>query len=173
MWIKEKFYIFQYVLAIKVGLIFFFFCDKFRILPQLIHLSVFNMGQQLTKQDVSEVVNRVVNEIIEKNNAELLENINDSFSQVEEKISNLQSEVVGIKAVMVTKDELKSELAKFETRMVTKEFFTDTLDDRLSRLRREFSKDTNKNERHLAATVFLLSKKKVFSQSEVTGILAS
>ena len=140
----------------------------------------------MTKQDVFEVinnvvnnavgpavdnavcntVNKIVNDAIEKNNADLLENINDLFSGIEQRITSIEQK-------MVTKDELKSELAKFETRMITKEFFTDTLDDRLLRLRRGLSEDTKKNERCLTATVNLLSKKKIFSQSEAATVLAS
>ena len=66
-------------------------------------------SQQTTKQDI-------------------LEAINEFSDRVDERFNRIEGDIVEIKSTMVTKDELKTEFAKFETRMVSKDYLDQKLD---------------------------------------------
>jgi hypothetical protein len=82
---------------------------------------------------------------VEVTNSQILETMNtfagsvdERFDRVENEISSIKGEISGIKAVMVTKDELQSELSKLATKddldklkttMVTKGYLDDKLAD--------------------------------------------
>jgi len=135
------------------------------------------MAKQLTKQDIFEVVTEVVKKtnqnvlkltrLVKKTtseNQEIFGSIKQSFSEIEERMS-------GIEQKMVTKDELKAafknEFAKFETKMVSKDY----LDQKLSDLRGELIEPVKKCEKRIISTLDLLVAKKVATREETDKVL--
>jgi uncharacterized phage infection (PIP) family protein YhgE len=138
------------------------------------------MAKQLTKQDIFEVVTEVVKKtnqnvlkltrLVKKTtseNQEIFGSIKQSFSEIEERMSGIEQKMDNF----VTKDELKAELknefAKFETRMVTKDY----LDQKLSDMRGELIEPVKKCEKRLISTLDLLVVKKVTTREEANKVL--
>jgi len=97
-------------------------------------------------------------------NQEILEAIHTFSSYVDKEFSN-------IKSIMVTKDELKdafkNEFAKFETRMVSKDY----LDQKLSDLHGELIEPVRRGEKRLVATLDLLTTKNLVTEKEAVEVL--
>lgn len=105
-------------------------------------------------------------------NQEILEAINDFASHVEGEFSGVKSEISEIKSFMVTKDKLRVEFAKLETRMVSKGFFLDTLNEKFADFRGELVTLLRKGDNKLGALAGKLLKHKVLPTKAVQEILA-
>jgi archaellum component FlaC len=99
---------------------------------------------------------------------DILEAINEFSDRVDERFNRIEGDIVGIKSTMVTKNELKTEFAKFETRMVSKDY----LDQKLSSLKGDLVEAIRGENKKLTATVNLLAAKKVFTKDEATKVLS-
>lgn len=116
------------------------------------------MSKPLTKQDIFEVVNNA----IEKNNVNLLESINRSFSETEEKMAT-KADLAELKAAT------RADLAAMETRLVTKSY----LDDKLSELRGDLMGVIKKEDSQTKTLVKILHHKKVISPTDAQTVLAT
>jgi hypothetical protein len=124
------------------------------------------MGKQLTKQDLFEVVNTIVN----KSNQDLLEVISESFSELEGRMAtktdllSLATKIDLIEQRMAT----KADLAALETRMVSKDY----LDKKLSDLHGNLLETIRKEDAKLGSLASKLADHKVLPVKEVREILA-
>ncbi|MFH1253729.1 MAG: hypothetical protein V1664_05395 [Candidatus Uhrbacteria bacterium] len=148
------------------------------------------MGQQLTKQDIFEVVSSVVNNAIEKNNADLLENINNSFSDLEQRMSDFKTDLNDVKkdlnAVKTDLNEVRSDLDEVKadlngvktdlrgvrstvnTQMVTKDY----LDQKISELRGDILTTIRKEDNKLGTLTNKLAQRKILPTSDIQEILS-
>jgi|GEM_PF-3497335 len=67
--------------------------------------------------------------MIDSSSGEVLEAVHDLAQQMDDRFMKVEQEVSGIKAVMVTKDELQSEMSKLKNTLVTKDYLDDKLAD--------------------------------------------
>lgn len=110
---------------------------------------VYHMNMKTSPNDVSnqEILAELKNvssrtSALETSTQDILEALHVFAGSVDDRFDRVETEISGIKAVMVTKDELKSELSRFatkedlmsemskqQTRMVTKDYLDDKLSD--------------------------------------------
>ena len=69
---------------------------------------------------------------------------------------------------MVTKDELKEELAKMETRLVTKDYLDETMND----LRGDLTVSLRKEDQKVVTLVSILEERKVLSKKDAQRVMA-
>ncbi|MBI4599006.1 hypothetical protein HY734_02310 [Candidatus Uhrbacteria bacterium] len=90
--------------------------------------------------------------------------VDKRFEKIESEITSMKSEITSIKSVMVTKDELKHELAKAIEPLATKKDLEDMRGDIVMLIRKEDDK--------VVAVVDCLKQQQVISGSDANRILS-
>ncbi|MFH1252825.1 MAG: hypothetical protein V1664_00620 [Candidatus Uhrbacteria bacterium] len=147
------------------------------------------MGQQLTKQDIFEIVNKVAN----KTTSEII-NIHNEVAGINNKVINIHNEVVEInnninnrvtninnEIVNINKtfqdflevinksfSDVEKRMSEMETRLVTKSY----LDEKISALRGDIMETVRKEDNKLGTLANKLADHKILPVKEIHEILA-